>query len=263
MRICGSTGSDTLTSPVILQTPATFSEGVELLVKTALDISQGQQITAVAGGIAGPLDTDKNTIGNAPNLPGWQNKKLRSSLEEKLQANVLLENDASLAGLGEAVFGSGKGSKIVAYLTVSTGVGGTYVVDGHLPAGSRGFEPGHQIVNPDGPVCPGCKVRGHLEAYLGGASLRQRFGKKPEAITDQSVWDEAAFILAIGLNNTAVYWTPDCIVLGGPIIEKMNLEKVQEHLKELLQIYPHTPRIVKARLGEMSGLYGALSLLSR
>jgi glucokinase len=50
-------------------------------------------------------------------------------------------------GLGEAVFGAGKGREIVVYMTISTGVGGARIVGGKIDASAMGFEPGHQIID--------------------------------------------------------------------------------------------------------------------
>ena len=261
MRITTSLDGKRLEQPVVLYTPPSFEEGVRLLEETILQLSQGRKIDGIAGGIAGPLDKAKTQLLNAPNLPDWTRKPLKQTLEHLLRTPVFLENDAALAGLGEAHFGEAKDKSIVVFLTISTGVGGVRIIDGKIERNDLGFEPGHQIIDPNGPTCFGCKRKGHLEAFIGGASLQRRLGKKPEEIMDQKVWDEVGYYLALGLNNVMVFWSPDIVVLGGSLMGKIDLKRVQRMLEEWCQIYPQLPPIVSASLTE-SGLYGALSLLT-
>ncbi len=261
IRISVSLDGERIEEPIIIRTPPSFDEGIHIFKESVLQLVRGKEITAMAGGIAGPLDKAKTMLVNAPNLPGWIGRPLKLILEKELKTHVFLENDAALSGLGEARFGAGKLQSIVAYLTISTGVGGVRIVDGMIDRNDRGFEPGHQIIQRDGELCPGCKRRGHLEGHIGGAALAKRFGKNPENIDDHKVWDTVAFDLAIGLNNVIVHWSPDIVVLGGSLMEKIDINKVKDYLADIFQIYPVLPKIVKSELNDKSGLYGALALL--
>lgn len=261
LRVSASFDGKRIEYPLTLSTPDAFSDGIQLLEETIIQVSQGRAIKGIAGGIAGPLDKAKTKLLNAPNLPDWINKPLKEMLEDKLKVPVLLENDAALAGLGEANFGAAKDLSVIAYLTISTGVGGVRIIDGKVERNDYGFEPGHQMLCPDGPLCLGCKRKGHLEALIGGASLLRRYGKKPEELSDQKVWDDVAYWLALGLNNVLVFWSPDIIVLGGSLMEKIDLNMVKIYLREWCQIYPELPSIARATLRE-SGLYGGLALLT-
>ena len=165
-----------------------------------------------------------------------------------------------MGGIGEAVKGAGIGNKVVAYLAIGTGIGGKRIVDGKISADSSNFEPGHQIIVPDGNPC-NCGGKGHLEAYVAGGYIERIYHQKGEEIKDPQVWDEISKYLAIGLTNTVVHWSPDTIVLGGSVSESIPLEKVQSYLSEFLTIFPQAPEILKATLGQDAGLYGALELL--
>ena len=113
---------------------------------------------------------------------------------------------------------------------------------------------------PDGRPC-NCGGRGHLESYTGGTNISKIYGSKAENIKDEKIWDETAKYLAAGLNNLTVLWDPDIIILGGGVAKSIPLEITEIYLKDLLKIYPRTPRLAKAALGTDAGLYGALELI--
>jgi len=254
MRLAVSENGNGLDRVLILPTPRKFNDGMALFKKTAKELVNGKKIKAVLGGIAGPLDENKTMILNAPNLRGWSKKPLVKELQKIFKAPVFLENDAALAGLGEAVFGAGKGKKIVAYLTISTGVGGCRIVDGKIDENSQGFEPGHQIMSLENKMIT-------LENLASGTAIEKRYGKKPYEIFDAKVWDNVAKDLAYGLHNVAVLWSPDIIILGGSMMKKIGIpvERVKLNLSKILKIFPKPPLIKKSKLGDLAGLYGALA----
>ena len=242
-----------------ITTPPSFEEGISKVKKLIMELSRGEKIEAAAGGIAGALDKDKSMLIASPHIANWVNKPLKLKLEEAIGASVKLENDSLLGGLGEAVYGAGKGINIVAYIALGTGVGGARFVDGEIDENSLEFEPGHQIIDLDGNQC-NCGGKGHLETYVGGFYLEKKYHKRAEEITDHKVWDEAAKYLAIGLNNTIVHWSPDIVILGGSVANKIPLDATQRYLSQFLTIFPTKPTLVKAQL-DYPGLYGALELI--
>lgn len=266
MRVVAADHEKFLADPVIVSTPKDFNEGMDTLKRIIDNLEQGlsaqnRSVTAIVGGIAGPINEDKTTLVNSPNLSGWVGHDIKKTLHDAYRVPVELENDAALVGLGEAHFGAGRGKTIVAYLTISTGVGGVRIVDGKIDRASLGFEPGHQIIDPDNSLCPTCEGN-DLEAYVSGTSIEKRFGVKPYEIHDDTVWDELAKFLAYGINNTIVYWSPDIVVLGGSMMKEIGIPvpAVRKHLAEILKIFPNIPLIEKATLGDFGGLYGSLAL---
>lgn len=260
MRMAVSVDGKELTQSKIIPTPKDFNEGIKTLKQAADELSHGEKITGVAGGVAGPLDKDKTCLATSPNIPGWINKPLKAELETVFDCKVILENDTVVGGIGEATKGAGVGKEVVGYIAIGTGVGGKRIVDGKISADSFNFEPGHQIIVPDGNPC-NCGGKGHMEAYVSGSYFEKMYGQKGEDITDSKIWDEISRYLAISLVNTTVHWTPDIIILGGSVSKSIPLEKVQGYLSEFLTIFPQAPEIVKATLGHDAGLYGALELL--
>jgi predicted NBD/HSP70 family sugar kinase len=221
-----------------------------------------QNFQAIIVGLPGLLSADKTSLSRAPNLPAWINYPLRQKITDIFHCPVFLANDAALAGLGEAILGAGHGYQIIAFLTISTGLGGARIVRGHFDETALGFEPGHQIIDPAGPRCS-CGGYGHLEAYVSGAALAKKYRQPAANLSDPAVWQNVTDCLAIGLNNLAVLWSPHCFVLGGPLVQRLSLLNLQQRFHErclALQNLP-LPVITKAELGDKSGLHGALCYL--
>jgi predicted NBD/HSP70 family sugar kinase len=271
LRLAVSEDGESFNDPYMVETPESFEDGMRAFKEGLNKVSFGKNITKASGGIRGVLSGEKDKLLNDSRLTDWLEKPLKQSLREIVNADVYLEHDTALGGLGEAMCGAGKGYLIVAYITVSTGVGGSKIVNGKIDEGVYGFEPGHQIIDLDGSVFPdalsfeGGNNKGHLEAYISGTALEKRFNKKPHEITDESVWDEMANYLAVGLNNIVVHWSPDAIILGGGMMKSpgISVDNVKMHLSKLLKIYPRQPEIKKAELGDFGGLYGAMEYLKQ
>ena len=262
MRIAGSDDLVSFSDERILETPKQFEEGVVLFKKEAAVIAEGQKISAIAGGIAGPFDERKRSLVHSPNLKDWIGKPFLLELQSAFNAPVYIENDTAMAGLGEAHFGAGRGFKIIVYMTVSTGVGGCRIVDGRIDEKTIGFEPGHQIIDAGRALCPECEGQ-HLGYYISGRAIEKRTGRKPEQIDDPAFWEKAALFLAYGLNNTIVHWSPEVMILGGSLMNKIKLESVRDNLKDILKIFPEIPELKRAELADVGGLYGAMVYLGQ
>lgn len=262
MRIALSRDGETFGEPTIISTPKDFDQGMEAIKEIVQEMSGGATIIAAGGGIAGTLSKDRSIFLNGPHLQGWNQKPIKKALENALGVPVFVENDTAVVGLGEAVAGAGKGHDIVVYMTVSTGVGGVRIVNKHIDISRIGFEPGHQIIDAGGALRES-SVGGRgidLEGYISGSAITERYDKKPYEITDEKFWDEMARLLAYGLNNTIVHWSPDIVVIGGSMMKKIGIpiDRVRAHLKGILHIYPELPLIEHSSLEDIGGLHGAL-----
>jgi predicted NBD/HSP70 family sugar kinase len=263
-RIASSSDLTHFDEPIKFDTPEHFDEGIKTFVRAVKDLTGDQKITALGGGIRGPLNHEKTGIISESKLVDWVGRSLVDIFKEKFNAPVYLENDAAIVGLGEALHGAGMGYSIVAYHTVSTGVGGARIIDGKIDVSSVGFEPGHQVLDVDRSVL-GPAEKHTLENLVSGASLEKRRGMKPYEISqDDPVWNELACYLARGLKNTIVYWSPDVIVLGGSMIigdPRIFLADIKRHTEKVLDGIVPCPPIVDAELKDEGGLYGAMVLL--
>lgn len=262
-RLSFSEDGKTFLKPAIFDTPKSFDKGIAQLEEIFKDFAQGHEIKAIAGGIAGALDEKKTKVINAPHLPEWSNKPIKSILTRIFNVPVFLENDTALVGLGEAHHGGGKDKNIVVYINIGTGVGGVRIVNGEIDKNSYGFEPGHQIIQfSDLMKSSDRYANGYLESYISGSFLEKQYGVPAHVITDSTVWDKCAIYLAYGLHNTILHWSPDVVVLGGAVMKSIKIEKVEEHLKSVMHIFPELPELKEATLGKVGGMYGALELIN-
>ena len=263
-RVAASDDLRTFHEPIKFETPLTFAEGMRKIIETIDVVRAGKSVTAIAGGIRGPLNHEKTGIISERKLTDWVGRPIVATLATHFGAPTFLENDTAIVGLGEAVFGAGKGHEIVAYHTVSTGVGGARFVHGRLDVTSVGFEPGHQLLDIDRSVL-GHAIPHTLENLVSGTALEKRRGKKPyERAQEDPVWDELALWLAHGLKNTVVYWSPNIIVLGGSMVvgdPRIFLDDIRRHTEEVLAGLLPCPPIVDAAFRDDGGLYGAMALI--
>ncbi|MBU6323558.1 MAG: ROK family protein [Patescibacteria group bacterium] len=245
-------------APVVYATPRSYREGIARLTKELRSAAGAERISMVVIAIAGVLAKDHARVLRSPHLPDWNGMDLESDLAHALNANVRIENDAALAALGEALHGAGRGADIVAYLSIGTGVGGARIVKGAIDRSASGFEPGHQYVSMNPPRT--------LEELVSGTALRMRFHRPAEELFDKEVWEECAQTLAYGIHNAILFWSPDVVVLGGTMMTgnpRIRTERVAEHVRELMRIFPFVPDIRLAAFGDSAGLVGALAYAKR
>lgn len=260
MRIAKSDGEIILGTSVKVETPQLFDDAIELFVKTATDLMGEDKIEGVVGGLTGIVEPTDGRLIFAPHTPDWLGKPFVKAVSTALDAPVYVENDAVMVGLGEATYGAGRGAKILMYMTVSTGVGGARIVDGLIDSGAYGFEPGHQYLG------WGADSK-TLEELVSGSALSKEFGKKPQEIPQNDpIWQKSAEILATGMYNSALHWTPDVIVLGGSMITgspAIPFDAIVETLTKKNRVMNPLPNIKRAELGDEGGLYGALAYLNK
>ena len=229
------------------------ARAVAQIVQEARAIAGSEPIEAVASAVAGV--NQNGSIIHSPNLPDWDGFALSRELGGALEAPVTLINDADAAALGEATSGAGQGARIVALLSIGTGVGGGRVVDGHIDAATFGFEPGQMVVDP--------KTGATLESEISGGALMQKFNTHPQGLSAEEYAARVALV-AMGLHNLIMLWSPEVVVLGGGTVNEENgyrLADIRTALEKLPNIFPSLPKLCPAALGDSAGLYGALAML--
>ncbi len=255
MRVARSSDLERFDEPIIEDTPPEYERGLALFIHSAKTLAAGETVEGVVVGITGVQNADGVLVSNRHEQ--WEGRPFAADLARALATKVRLENDTALVGLGEAHFGAGTGAGIVAYYTVSTGVNGVRIVDGAIDKAAEGFEVGGQYL-----VMGGAAKT--LEDLVSGTAIREKYGKAPRDLgKDSPVWEELAEILAYGVHNSILHWSPHRVVLGGSMFKEIGIkpDRVRTHVKSILHKLPTVPDIVQASLGDVGGLYGGLARL--
>lgn len=259
IRIAGSKDLETMTEPVVADTPKNYTDGIAYIVEQARAITAGESIDGLAIGLPARLTTDRTSIFKVRYLPDWDGRSIVADIEQALPARVFIENDTMQVGQGEAVFGAGKGAHIIVYMTVSTGVNAVRVVDGLIEPSVYGYETGFQYLSTgENPI--------DLMDLISGTAISKRFGMPPRELgKEHAVWEELARYTAFGLHNTILHWSPERIVLGGSMFNEIGIapERVTFHLQQIMKAFPTVPEIVHSSLGNIGGLYGGLARLKQ
>ena len=145
----------------------------------ARELLAGAKPAAIGVSFGGPVNAASGIVHLSHHVPGWENTPLQEILETEFSAPASVDNDANVAALGEHHFGAGQGHDSLLYITVSTGVGGGWILNKQIWHGAQSMagEIGHTIVDPDGPLCV-CGKRGCLERLASGPFIAQRAGER-------------------------------------------------------------------------------------
>ena len=246
-------------------TPLNLRQGLDLIDELIERVAGGGHILGIGAAAGGPLDW-RTGIVSPLHQPEWRHVPLKERMELKWGCPFAVDVDTNVAALGEYHHAKDRPARFL-YLTMSTGMGGGFVVDGAIYRGMNGEHPevGHQTVNyrcPSGAevTCP-CGASGCLEALVSGSGIRRIYGRPPEEL-DQEQWDQVAWNLGQGLRNLAAIYLPEVIVLGGGMIfgaKERFLESAVRVMRDHLKIVP-PPRVACSELGEDNVIAGAIIL---
>ncbi len=266
----------------------------------AAKIPSGNSIIAVGIGVAGQIDHKTGMVLDTPNL-GVRDMPLGSILSKQFGIPASVGNDVEVAALGEYLHGSGKGYHNFVCMFVGTGIGSGIVQNGQLYTGLTGTagEVGHITIQANGRIC-GCGSRGCLEAYASRTAITKvimaeihhgrksvladdaqaqlksgetiiRSGILADAIQqkDELVIEavsEAAEYLGYGLASVINFYNPECLILGGGVIEAIDLlfeTAVHRVRTAALSVPARKTPILRAKLGDFSGVVGAACLAAQ
>jgi glucokinase len=240
----------------------------------------GRYLGAVGVGVTGQIDPSRGVIDNPFTLPGWHDFALGEALSERFSVPVAIENDVDAAALGEHWRGAGRGEPRLFVMTVGTGIGTGFIVDGELYRGARGLHPeaGHQIVDPSGPLCF-CGARGCLEVLASGAAIERMAAERWVSSTygrpdgraiaaaarrgDEAaaeIFRQVSRYLGLGLINVVTVLAPTKILLGGGVLEAWEVfaETLHDSLRQTDTLLPGSGvEVAPCALGQRAGIIGA------
>jgi glucokinase len=265
---------------------------VEVLLELAASLAP--RPAAIGVGVPGLVDR-AGTLHMGPHLRRVQDVPLATLLAERSGVRTVVDNDANCHAQAEHLAGAAQGFDEALVITLGTGIGAGIVTGGRLLHGANGFagEPGHMVVDPNGPPCP-CGKRGCWERFASGSGLGRLArdaaeggrldaamalaGGDPEAVRGEHVTATArsgdaeskavlaAFAgwIALGLANLVNVLDPAVIVIGGGLVDAADLllPDVQHRFADLVMAGERRPMvpIVPARLGHRAGAIGAALL---
>jgi len=274
------------------------SEGPNAVIKRIVEaikaVSSSSKVAAVGIGAAGIIDVKTGLITTSPNLPGWRNIKLKDILERDLGIKTYVDNDATVAAMGEHRFGVAVGCDHFVCVTLGTGIGGGIVTNGQIYRGISGGagEIGHMTIDVNGPRCA-CGNTGCWEALASGSALEReakarvaegaktsipKYTKESSGkITAKGIYlaaqdgdrlareliEQLGFYVGVGLANLVNIFNPQLIVISGGVsrMGDMLLEPARKTVRErAFELSAKAARVEVSLLGYDAGPLGAVAL---
>lgn len=283
---------------ITTRTDLPYQEQIRLMAEcVAQTVEKGGfdmgEVKSIGVGVPGIADQKTGVVPFCTNL-GWHDVPFREEFQKHIDKPVLIDNDATVAGLAESVAGVSAGTDSSVFITLGTGVGGGIVIHGKVWSGFHGVgsEIGHMILELEGEPCT-CGNHGCLERYCSATAIirmaRELMPNHPDSlimslcdgdtsmINAKIVFDAAREGDEIGLrvfrryvrylsqaiSNIINFLDPEVVVLGGGVSKAgpFLLDAVREEVPHYV-LYKTMPlsRIELAQLGPDAGIIGAAML---
>lgn len=256
------------------------------------------QIAGIGIGCPGPVEWDKGIVRVAVNLGWGENVKVGAFMEKKFNCPVAVLNDVDAGVYGEHIAGAGKGSRSTVGIFPGTGIGGGCVYDGQILRGKKlsCMEIGHIKISGSGRTSGSC-MPGTLEAEASRLAIAAELaklafrGEAPHlynavgtdiaAIRSRVIFESIAAgdvavenvilnaceTIAQGIANIVLLICPDCVVLGGGLVEAMP-ERFLKHIttiakNSVFECYRDQFEVRLAKLGDDAGAVGCASWIAK
>ncbi len=266
------------------------AEGIrEKIAEAAPDLAKEHSAVAIGVGFGGPTDWRAGKTILSHHVEGWHDFPLASWLSDMTAGlPVVIDNDANVAGLGEACCGVGRGHHTVFYVTLGSGVGGGLIQGGRIlhGGGATETEIGHLRLDRDGTIvesrCSGWAVDRRIREVVTeypDAELAQRVAasKLPPAVhlapalaardhLARRIIEEVGADLGLALSHVTQLLSPNIIVIGGglSLIGEPLVNAIQTGLdRHVMKALQPAPRVCAAGLGEDPVPVGALLLAAQ
>ena len=257
-----------LLARVFESTPDDLEDGLALLDSMIGQVAGREKILGMGAAIGGPLDWQSGVV-SPLHQPQWRKVPLKARMEKRYKCPFWVDVDTNIAALGEYYEGGVRADRML-YMTISTGIGGGFLMDGKIYRGAGGAHPevGHHSIpyhcmNMDGLWCE-CGAPDCLEALVSGSGIRRIYGKPAEELNAEE-WSEVGYNLGQGLRNIAAIYAPSVIILGGGVAvgggDKLLLP-ARKVIERNLHLVP-APTVQLSKLGYDTALLGALAVARR
>jgi glucokinase len=267
--------------------PAQGAKGIQKKIQEGVDRMRIHHVSAIGVGFGGPVDHGSGKIRTSYQVEGWEDFVIREWLEKLTGIPVWVDNDANVAALGESLFGAGKNSSHLLYVTLGSGVGAGVVVNKQIYHGARCTEAefGHIRLDKSGKTvessCSGWAVDQKIKSYAAvhpesllrrltkgmdrgeACVLVEALGQNDEAAA--AILDQTADDFSYALSHAVHLMSPQTVILGGGLsltgepFRKLVEEKLSGYLMDVLR---PGPAIVLSSLKEDAVPVGALALAS-
>lgn len=254
----------------------TPTDGAEALADAAASLLRDWSYSAIGVATTGYVADGRVFAVNRTTLSGWDGFPLEGALKSRLNftGTMLVLNDATAAAWAESAMRQPRPARM-AFVTVSTGVGGGAVLDGKLlesPGGIAGHF-GHMRIA-DAGLC-GCGRIGCVEAIASGTAIaRAASGRIGSDLTAAEVFQRAdtnpvcrdvietsARTIAELSGNLRMLLDIDTVVIGGSVgLANGYIERVRDHTNRLPVLAQAT--IERAICADDAGLMGVALRLS-
>jgi glucokinase len=231
----------------------------------AREWQQATKLDRCGIGFGGPVNFAEQRVALSTHVGGWREFHLTAYLEELLRIPAIMDNDANVGALGEALYGAGKGCSPLFFMTLSTGIGGGIYDGGRIFRGADSYagEIGHLTIRPDGPQCL-CGAYGCFERMCSGLSLQRDYGRTAKELLAQPAFVARYVVdLALGLKACIMLLNPARIVIGGGMSKagEALFGPLRAELRRQITSWSGARiDVMPAALGTESVLYGALAL---
>ena len=211
-----------------------------------------------ACGVAAPgmIDREQGIVKATGNLP-WRNVPLRTDVEQLAKCPVVLDNDAKLGALSEAMLVKDQYNKVL-YITLGTGIGVGIIMDRQIEPALADAEGGKMPLEHDGKMVA-------WEDFASGRAIKEHFGKQAGELTDPKDWEWIARHVAIGLIDLLAVVQPEVVIFGGGVDVYFDrlLGPLQAELKKLETPLIPIPVIIAAQRPEEAVVYGCYDLAKK
>jgi glucokinase len=263
------------------------AEGIRKQIERFLtQLKNEYDVKAIGVGFGGPVDTETGSVVESFHIAGWTGFNMKQWLQSLIDVPVFFDNDANVAALAEARIGAGKNFRRVFYITLGSGVGSGFVIDGKLYHGAVGAEMefGHIRINREGNFveehCSGWSVDKRIRESVRmhpGSILAEMIRQDPgnearhlkQAIesndeTATRIFKETIDTLSFALSHVVHLLGPDLIIIGGgfSLLGEIICDEIKDQLpKHLMKVFKPGPDVRLAALKEDAVPLGAIELI--